>query len=131
MAKNIALQNLICIYSDNKALLDKVDEKKLEEEEDENEKGNKSIYEKKLVELDKRIQIFRKQETDLMSEIVAVNQNISTKRETIGVFDKQIGNFEKKIEELEIDLKLARQFKGKAENEVITIINYFFINKTA
>lgn len=117
MAKNIALQNLICIYSDNKALLDKVDENQFEEEEAAG-KGGKKVYQKKMIELDKRISILRKQETDLMSEIVGVNQTIDTKRETMNVFDKQIQNFENKIANLQEDLKLARQFKGKAESDV-------------
>lgn len=117
MAKNIALQNLICIYSDNKTLLDKVDEKQLEEEQEAGKSGKK-VYQKKMIELEKRIGILRKQETDMMSEIVGVNQVIETKRETMSVFSKQIENFENKISSLEEDLKLARQFKGKAESDV-------------
>lgn len=116
MAKNIALQNLICIYSDNKDMLEKVDEKELDAEEE--KKGNKALYEKKLIELEKRIQILRKQETDLMSELVAINQNLDTKKETVKIFDKQVQNFEAKIASLNEDLKLAKQFREKAKNEV-------------
>ena len=114
-ARNIALQNLICVYTDNKQLLDKVDIEKIEEEA---KSGAKLNYKKKVEELDKRISILKKEELDMMSSMVKYNQDIKTQEETLEIFVNQEKTLKAKLVCLEKEYNLAKEFKEKSEAKI-------------
>jgi len=110
-AKNIALQSLICIYSDNKDLLEKMEEQENEEKKNFQGKNSeiKEDYKKRLEDLEKRLKILRKQEIDLMSDLVDCNEKVKTQEETIDIFDKQLRSLRAKLRTMENEVKLAEE----------------------
>lgn len=133
MAKNIALQKLVELYWSKK---DSINSSQTREKRTMPQVGpenhaltqpdsitaliDKDVYNKKLIQIRKRITLIETQNEDLMNKIVESRRKISAESETISIFDEQISKLKKKISVLEQELELAEMFKTKSINKVIT-----------
>lgn len=115
-ALNISLQNLICVFTNNKHLIDKYDNNIQEEKKEIGE--NSAVYKENLKMCNIRCKILKDEISDLKMKNSTINQNITGQQAVLNELYQEKKKVKEKIEKLTEEFKLINDYIDKNEDEL-------------
>ena len=123
-ALNISLQNLICVFTNNKHLIDK-HQGESEEKKDEDDDENLEMFRSNLNLCNMRYKILRDEISEMKNKNVSLDQNIGIQQNFLNKLYTEKKEVKTKIEKLNLEMDLISEYIDKNEKDLKEIETQF------
>ncbi len=129
-ALNISLQNLICVFTNNKHLIDKHQGESEEKKEEDNEDENLEMFRNNLNLCNMRYKILRDERREMKKKNVLLDQNIGIQQNFLNKLYEEKKEVRTKIEKLNLEMDLIGEYINKNEKDLKEIETQFDENNS-